>query len=137
MAASEDRLRPHPSDRFAGEERELDLETSLRSLRAEPHSSANGHRQIALAHHGPVRLVLYAFDAGGHMAEHRAPGFVTIHVLRGAISVRTPTAHHMLTAGRLLTLAPDVAHDVEASEESDMLLGVYLEAPTNASAVEP
>lgn len=136
MAASEDRLRPHPSDRFAGEERELDLETSLRSLRAEARSPS-GHRQIALAHHGPVRLVLYAFDAGGRMPEHRAPGFVTIHVLRGSISVRTPTAHHVLTTGRLLTLAPDVAHDVEASEESDMLLGVYLQAPTNASAVEP
>lgn len=137
MAASEDRLRPHPADRFAAAERELDLETALRTLRAEPHVPANGHRQIALAHHGPVRLILFAFVAGGRMPEHRAPGWVTIHVLRGSLGVRTPTAHHVLTAGRLLTLAPDVPHDVEATEESDMLLGVYLESPTNSSALAP
>lgn len=137
MTAPEERLRPRPAERFAGAERVLDLPATLRALRAERTPNANGHRQIALAHHGPVRLVLYAFEAGGRLPEHRTPGWVTIHVLRGALHVRTPTARHALHEGQILTLAPDVLHDVDAPAESDMLLGVYPEGALNASALPP
>ncbi len=122
---SEDRLRPHPSDRFAGVEHLLDIPETLRALRAEAFPSANGHRQIALMHQGPVRLILFAFEAGGHMPQHRAPGWVTIHVLRGSLNVRTVDALHEVSEGTLLSLAPDLQHDVEATEETDMLLGIY------------
>jgi quercetin dioxygenase-like cupin family protein len=122
---TEDRLRPHPSDRFAGAEHMLDLPATLSALRAEAFPSANGHRQIALMHQGPVRLVLFAFEAGGRIPQHTAPGWVTIHVLRGSLNVRTPAELHVLSAGKLLSLAPDLPHDVEATEETDMLLGIY------------
>jgi quercetin dioxygenase-like cupin family protein len=112
----------------------LDVAAALRALRAEAGPSANGHRQITLLHQAPVRLVLFAFAAGGRMPEHRAPGWVTIQVLRGALRVRTPDAQHDLAEGRILALAPGVPHDVEASEEGDMLLGVYPETPVNSSA---
>jgi quercetin dioxygenase-like cupin family protein len=59
---------------------------------------------------------------------------VTIHVLRGALRVRTPDARHAVAEGQILALAPDVPHDVEAAGETDMLLGVYPEAPVNAAA---
>jgi quercetin dioxygenase-like cupin family protein len=133
MTASE-RRRPHPIDRFAGAEHALDLTTALRALRAEGPFDAHGHRQIALLHHGPLRLVLYAFAPAGRIPEHRAPGWVTIHVLRGALTVRTPDARHMLHEGQILSLAPNVAHDVEAGGEADMLLGVYPESPVNSAA---
>ncbi len=134
MTAPDARRRPRPSDRFAGAEHALDVAGALRALRAESGPGANGHRQITLLHQGPVRLVLFAFAAGGRMPEHRAPGWVTIHVLRGALRVGTPDARHALAEGHILALAPDVPHDVEAAEESDMLLGVYPEAPVNSAA---
>ena len=128
MLNSEDRLRPRPSDRFAGAEHVLDLNAALQALRTEPLPGTNGHRQIALMHQGPVRLVLFAFEAGGRMPEHSAPGWVTIHVLRGSLTVKTPDAIHALSEGELLSLAPAVLHDVEATETADMLLGIYPEA---------
>jgi len=134
MTAKEDRRRPHPSERFAGAERALDLPAALRALRAEGSAGANGHRQIALLHHGPVRLVLFAFDAGGRMPEHQAPGWITIHVLRGALRVQTSEAQHALREGQILALAPGVPHDVDATEEADMLLGVYPETPMGSAA---
>jgi quercetin dioxygenase-like cupin family protein len=137
MSASEKRRRPHPSDRFAGAERALDLPAALRALRAEPQSGANGHRQITLLHHGPVRLVLFAFAPGGLIPEHQAPGWITIHVLRGALNVRTPDARHTLRGGQVLALAPDVSYDVDATEETDMLLGVYPETPLGSAATAP
>lgn len=125
MPDAGDRLRQRPSERFAGAEHKLDLAAGLHALRAEPRSPANGHRQIALMHQGPVRLVLFAFDAGGRIKEHSAAGWVTIHALRGELTVRTAEAQHVLTEGTLLSLAPGVLHDVEAVVESDMLLGIY------------
>ena len=129
MTESPERRRPRPSDRFAADEHQLDLTSALQSLRAEPNGSANGHRQVALMHEGPVRLVLFAFDAAGRMPQHAAPGWVTIHVLRGSLTVQTPDATHVLAGGTLLSLAPGVRHDVEATEETDMLLGIYPDGP--------
>lgn len=134
MSAADERLRPPPSDRFAGAEHELDLPAALRALRAETRSGANGHRQITLLHHGPVRLILFAFDEGGRIPQHRAPGWVTIHVLHGVLRVRTPESEHVLNEGQILALAPNIAHDVDAVAESEMLLGVYPEAPTGSAA---
>jgi len=137
MAAPEERLRRRPSDRFAGAEHRFDLTAALDALRREPRPASKGHRQITLQHHGPVRLVLFAFEAGGSMREHQAPGWTTIHVLRGALRVRTPGESYTLTTGQLLALDPDVPHDVDATEETDMLLGVYPPTPVNAEATAP
>jgi quercetin dioxygenase-like cupin family protein len=134
MSALEGRRRPHPADRFAGVEHVLDLSAALRALRAEPSAGNSRHRQIALLHHGPVRIVLFAFDTGGRLPEHRVPGWITIQVLRGALQVRTAAALHELRAGQVLALAPNVSHDVDALEESDMVLGVYPESPVGSAA---
>ena len=128
------RRRPRPSDRFAGTEHALDVRAALDALRAEAAPGANGHRQITLLHQGPVRLVLFAFAAGGHLLEHSAPGWVTIQVVRGALRVRTPDALHALTEGQILALAPNVPHNVDATGEADMLLGVYPETSVNSAA---
>jgi quercetin dioxygenase-like cupin family protein len=136
MSAAEDRLRPRPSDRLAGSEHTIDLKGALRSLRAETRAGANGHRQITLLHREPVRLVLYAFEKGGRIPQHTAPGWVTIHVMRGALRVETPDAEYVLNEGQLLTLAPNIRHDVDAVDESDMLLGVYPDGPTGSGAAD-
>ena len=104
------------------------VSAALRELRAEEWPSVQGHRQIALMHHGPLRLVLFAFHAGGRIKQHSAPGWVTIHCLHGALLVRTDTEVHRLTEGMMLSLAPGAPHDVEAVDEADMLLGIYPEA---------
>lgn len=136
MSAAEERLRPRPANRMAGAENALDLRAELRALRAEPRRSTDGHQQIALLHRGPVRLVLYAFEPGGRIPQHQAPGWVTIHVLRGTLRVKAPDREHVLTEGQLLMLAPNVPHDVDATAESDMLLGVYPDGPTGSGAAD-
>lgn len=126
MSAPKDRLRPRPADRFAGPEHRLDLEAAVRALRSEPHDGKDKHRQITVFHKGPLRLVLFTFEAGGGLASHRAPGFVVIHVVRGKIRVQTLQQTHDLSANQALTLDPEVVHDVQAVEASEMLLTVSL-----------
>lgn len=124
MSASKHRLRPSPAERFAGPEHRIDLASALDALRSEPHDGKDGHRQITVFRKGPLRLVLFAFEAGGSLVAHRAPGLVVIHALRGTVRVRTPNETHELTAGRILVLDPEVLHDVKAHEQADILLTV-------------
>jgi quercetin dioxygenase-like cupin family protein len=126
-SAQQERLRLHPSRRFAGESHAFDLGEALRDLRAEVHPVERGHRQMTIFHRAPVTQVIFAFEPGGELADHAAHGLVTIHVLEGRLTVRADGYDHELSAGCILVLNPDVRHDVRASEVSAMLLTVHLE----------
>jgi quercetin dioxygenase-like cupin family protein len=119
---SDERLRPHPSTRLTGPAVHLDLPGLSRALQAEPHPAKAGHRQAGLIHHGPLRLLLFAFEPGGRLPEHRAPGEVVIHCLRGELSVEAAGSLHRLGDGEALVREPSVPHAVEALVESEMLL---------------
>lgn len=123
----DERLRPPPAVRNRGAELAIDLAATARALREEPHPAKDGHRQIGLLHREHLRIVLFAFDRGGRLPQHQAPGLVTIHALTGRLRVTTPSTTHELEAGQMLVLERDVAHDVEAPEESEMLLMVHLD----------
>jgi quercetin dioxygenase-like cupin family protein len=122
--SSDDRLRPHPHERLNAPAQRIALAQAARDLRGEDHPPVDGHRQIVLAREGPVSVVLFAFEKGAALKEHRAPGAITIHTLAGHIRVTTGEAIHDLPAGSLLALAAGVPHDVSALDRSDMLLTV-------------
>jgi quercetin dioxygenase-like cupin family protein len=124
---NEERLRPAPVDRFAGDSHVFDLGESLSALRAEENEPRLGHRQMTLFHRSPVAHVLFAFEPDGHLKEHSTNGSVTIHVLEGRLLVNADGHAHELGPGRVLILNPQVAHDVRALEASAMLLTVHLE----------
>jgi quercetin dioxygenase-like cupin family protein len=96
----------------------------VRALRAEPHPAKGGHRQAGLIHRGHLRLLLFAFEPGGRLPDHRASGHVVIHCLRGELVVEAVDARYRLGAGEAVALDPGVPHTVEAPVESDMLLTV-------------
>lgn len=126
MDSSDERLRPHPSDRLGGPVVPLDLPELARALQGEPHPAKDGHRQVGLIHRGPLRLLLFSFEAGGRLPEHRAPGHIVIHCLRGELHVDAGASRHRLGPGEALALDPAVSHAVEAVVESDMLLTVCM-----------
>jgi quercetin dioxygenase-like cupin family protein len=126
VTAPEERLRPHPRTRDTGPAVLLELPERARELRREPFPAKDGHRQIGLIHRGKLRLVLFAFDRGGRLPEHKAPGHVVIQCVRGQLAVTASEIRHRLESGEAIVLDPDVSHDVEALVESDMLLTVCL-----------
>ena len=126
MNQPDERLRPHLSTRLAGPVVALNLPDLARALHAEPHPAKSGHRQAGLVHRGPLRLLLFTFEPGGRLPEHRAPGHVGIHCLRGELVVEASGAQHQLRGGEALVLEPSVPHSVEAVAESEMLLTVCL-----------
>lgn len=123
----QERLRRAPVERFAGTEHVYDFAEIAAQLRAEPHPATDGHRQMTIAHHGPVALVLFDFEAGGHLEDHMADGLVTIQTVTGHIQVKTSKGDQELGAGTLLVLSPGVAHDLRASVQSQVLLTVHMQ----------
>jgi len=126
VSQPDERLRPHPSTRLTGPVVHLDLPDLSRALQAEPHPAKAGHRQVGLIHRGPLRLLLFAFEPGGSLPEHRTPGHVVIHCLRGELAVEASGSRQRLDAGQAVALEPDVPHSVEAMAESEMLLTVCM-----------
>ncbi len=119
------RRRP-PRERFVGDAILFDLAAEAEALEQEPMGERNGHRQITLHRRGTTTVVLFDFEAGGHLLDHAADGDVTVQVLTGELRMRAGDQEHVMPAGSLLVLAPGVRHDVRAVTASRMLLTVHL-----------
>ena len=114
----------------------VDLVAAAAQLRSEAHASVSGHRQLALVRHGPLSMILFAFEKDGRLKEHQTDGEVVIQVLRGQLSVEVAGESRVLRSGSLVALAPGQRHAVHALEESDMLLTIArlpVEAPASAA----
>jgi quercetin dioxygenase-like cupin family protein len=122
-----DRLRQHPDQRFDRARQLIDLRAAAAELAAEAAATPGRHRQKTLSRFGGTTVALFHFTPNSSMPEHVAKGTVTLHVLEGRMSVKTPDGTSDLAAGQILVLAPGVKHDLHAPEESRMLLTVHLE----------
>ena len=71
-----------------------------------------------------VRLVM---TAGKEIAEHRAPGEITVHCLEGKIAFTALGQTRELTAGQMLYLAAGQPHSVKCSEDASFLLTILLQ----------
>jgi len=120
----DDRLRTHPKERLASPMQQVDLAAAASQLRAEAHGSVSGHRQLALVRHGPITMILFAFDQDGRLKEHQTDGEVIIQVLKGQLAVNVAGETCVLHAGSFVALAPAQRHSVHALEASDMLLTI-------------
>lgn len=120
------RLRPPPEQRFAGNQHQLDLNAIAARLKAQSNGREPGHFQETLYHDGPATIALFVFEKDAGLREHQAHGLVSIQPLTGHIRVQAEGQTHALRPGNILMLKPDVRHDVQAIEESQMLLTVHM-----------
>jgi quercetin dioxygenase-like cupin family protein len=123
-----ERTRQHPEERFASAAQSFDLEAAASELAREPTTTMQGRRQKTLYRYGLTTLALFLFDANSEMREHRASGTVFIQVLQGRLTVSVQGVPHVLAAGQVLVMSPNVPHDVRTADEpARMLLTVCLE----------
>lgn len=102
---------------------EFDLQAEIHRLQAET-TWTTGQNARTLIKYDDLRVVLIALAAKTRMPEHKAEGRISVHVLSGHIQVRASGRTFNLRAGGLLAIDQGVPHDVEALEESALLLTV-------------
>lgn len=105
----------------------FNLEEEIRRLQAEPRWQA-GHTAKTIAKYADFRVVLVVMKAGAQLVRHRTAGRISIQACRGNIRVlfsgefKNETVN--MSAGNLLMLDREVAHDVEALTDSAFLLTI-------------
>jgi len=116
------RRRPHPQS-MDSPFLEFDLTRELEQLDREPRPTSDQNAKT-LVKYDDFRVVLIALRANARLPGHRAPGRISVHTLRGHIRMRALERTFDLPAGSLLALDRDLAHDVEALEDSALLLTI-------------
>lgn len=106
----------------------LDLGHELDDLAREL-DGRTAHKARTLAKHDDLRVVVVALRAGARIPEHKTDGRVAIQTVRGHLRVRTQGQLVDLPAGTVLTLDRGLPHDVEAVEDSGLLLTIAWPGP--------
>jgi quercetin dioxygenase-like cupin family protein len=102
---------------------EFDLPAEIQRLQAEA-TWNTGQNARTLVKYDNFRIVLTALRGGMRMPEHKTEGRISVHVLSGHIQVKASGRTFNLLPGGLLALDEDVMHDVEALEDSALLLTI-------------
>ena len=84
----------------------------------------HGRAARTLLKDGPLRVTLIVLGPGGAMAEHEAPGPITVQPLQGSIRFTIAGTAHDLKAGDLLSAGAGVRHSVSSENGGSFLLTV-------------
>jgi quercetin dioxygenase-like cupin family protein len=98
------------------------LARELGALRGVDTFSMQGHRAKTLIRNDDFTIVLMALREGAHIRNHRAEHPTTLSVLRGNLRVGLTAVTLEIEAQQLLSLEPCTIYDLEAIEDTDLLL---------------
>lgn len=102
----------------------FDFAREADALRSEELWHAHGHNARTLIKHADFSLVLIALRKGARVKEHQTAQRVAVQTLTGHVRLHIPTEIVELSANQLLALDRDLSHDIEAIDDSVVLLWV-------------
>ena len=103
---------------------DFNLEQEIQQLHEEEAWLRTGRNSKTLVKQPDFRIVLIALQKDGHLEEHSADARISIHTLSGHVELRLPEQTVDLPSGHLLVLDRALEHDLEAIEESAILLTI-------------
>ncbi len=104
----------------------FDLDEERRRTEDPAAIERRGPSARTLVKDGPLRVTLIVLGAGGVIAEHHAPGPITVHVLRGTLRFSALGHDNTLGVGEMISLRAGVRHDVASEDGATFLLTVAL-----------
>ena len=103
---------------------DFNLEREIAQLHQEEVWLRTGRNSKTLVKQPDFRIVLIALRKGGHLEEHSADARISIYTLGGHVKLQLPEQTVDLPLGHLLVLDRALEHDLEALEESAILLTI-------------
>jgi len=95
------------------------------SLAQETRFAPNGIVSRTLLRTAHARVVLFGFAEGQELSEHTSTQHALIEILSGECEFFLAGKPHLLKAGDLLYLPPNLAHSVQATKQFSMLLTLF------------
>ncbi len=116
--------RESPEQRLAQSVGIFSVLNELTQLQQE-HAWIDGDRNSkTLVKRPDLRIVLMSLKRGARLDAHWAPGSIAIHLLAGHMRVTAAAERVELTPGEIMSLDGGLEHDVEATEDSALLLTI-------------
>lgn len=109
---------------LAGDLLTFDLATEAANLRKESPWLQHGRNAVTLVKYADLRIVFMLMKPGTRLQEHHATGRISVQTLSGHVRLHLKEQTVELPAGHLLALDREIQHDVEAVEESTVLLTI-------------
>ena len=103
---------------------DFNLTKEIAQLHEEEAWLRTGRNSKTLVKQPDFRIVLIALQKGVHLEEHSADARISIHTLSGQVKLQLPVQTVDLQDGHLLVLDRALEHDLEALEESAILLTI-------------
>ena len=100
----------------------FDLAAEVDSLCSEWPWREHGHNARTLVKNEAFRTVLVVLKAGAHVREYVTYHHVSVQALAGRLLLHLPERSMEIAAGGLIALGPSVPNDIEALEDSSLLL---------------
>ena len=94
----------------------------LERLKQEPTWRSSDRNAITLTKEPHLRVVLTALKKGARLHEHQATGPITIQAVSGSLRLSVGNQILELKPGEVVILESAIEHEVEALEESGLLL---------------
>ena len=105
-------------------EAKFDLPEEIDKLRQTASWRETGHNAKELVKYPDLRIALILLRPGKRIPGHKADARISIQTIHGKIRLHLPDETVELAAGQLLTLERGIRHDVEAEQESAVLLTI-------------
>lgn len=102
----------------------FDLAEEAARLRGEGPWLQHGRNAVTLVKHPDLRVVFMIMKPGTRMQQHQTTGRISVQTLSGRVRLHLEGRIVDLPAGQLLALEHDIPHDVEAVDESAVLLTI-------------
>jgi quercetin dioxygenase-like cupin family protein len=103
---------------------DFSLAKEIAELHEEDAWTRSGRNSKTLVKQPDFRIVLIALKKGGHIEEHQADARISIYALSGHVKLQLPDQTVDLPAGHLVVLDRALEHDLEALEESAIMLTI-------------
>jgi len=119
-AAREDRVISGPAITFA-------IAEEITLLKQEPEWISGTRNAVTVVKTANLSIVLTAIKKGATLCGHEVDGPITLQVLSGAVRFGVAGEPRTLTAGTVIALDKAIPHDIQALEESELLLTIVKE----------
>lgn len=105
----------------------INLMNETARLRAKPEWSSVDRLAVSLVKDDALNILLMVLKPGARLAEHRTKGPIAVHVLSGKVRFVAGSENAELSPGTIAALDREVTHELEALEESVVLLITAIE----------
>lgn len=100
----------------------LNIMDEAARLKARPEWSSEDRLAVSLVKDDALNILLMVLKKGARLAEHRTKGPIAVQVLSGSVRFSAGSKDAELASGSMAALDRNVVHELEALEESIVLL---------------